>query len=447
MKNKGLLIAINNQVAEVSFSKEFPQIHDILVLEGNERVKLEVVSSASPTSFYCFILKNSSNLTLGSTLLNTGESLQVPVGLSVLGQAIDLFGNSIYDKKWKAKTSREVFSSSIPKLSEIVTHDQVQETGIKAIDFFAPLVKGGKMGLLGGAGLGKTMLLTELMNNIVVMKGDKDTHKGGTKEDKNISIFAAVGERSREVGDLVSDLTKSKVMDKTVVIVGQMGENPAVRFRTAYSAARLAEYFRDEQESDVLFFLDNIYRFSQAGYELSTLMKEIPSEDGYQATLPSEIGLLHEKLSSTKKANITTIEAIYIPSDDINDYVVKSLMSYLDSYVVLSRDVYQHGGYPAVDLLRSNSVALNPDMVGDDHFEAYLASKKILEAAQDLERIVSLIGENELSVEDRKIYKKANLIKEYMSQDFFVAKDQTGKDGEYVPLKETIKTITKIISS
>ena len=437
MKNKGLLTAVNNQVAEVGFSDNFPQIHDILVLESDDAVKLEVVASASQNSFYCFILTSSSDLVLGSTLINTKESLQVPVGLNVLGQIFNLFGQPVYDKKWKPKAFRKVFPANIPKLDDVVTHDKIQETGIKAIDFFAPLVKGGKMGLLGGAGLGKTILLTELMNNIVVLNNEKE---------KNISIFAAVGERSREVGDLVSDLTKSKVMDKTVVIVGQMGENPAVRFRTAYCAGRLAEHFRDEQETNVLFFLDNIYRFSQAGYELSTLMKQIPSEDGYQATLPSEIGLLHEQLSSTKKANITTIEAIYIPSDDINDYVVKSLFSYLDSYIVLSRDIYQQGRYPAVDLLRSNSVALNPELVGKDHFEAYLESKKILEAAQNLERMVSLIGENELSTEDKAIYQKANLIKDYMSQDFFVAKDQTGKKGEYVPLKETIDNMVKIIS-
>lgn len=437
MKADGRIISVRSQVVEVAF-EDVPQIHDILFLVEDENVKLEVyASSQEDKTFYCLLLKGGVKLRRGAEVINSHETLTVPVGNEVLGQAFDIFGNSQTENSViKTKEKRSVFSAAPITVDTIAGAQEILETGIKVIDFFAPLLKGGKMGLFGGAGVGKTVLLTELINNIIIMK------KGAAE---SISVFSAVGERSREAQELIEALKKAEVLDKTSLLIGQMGENPAVRFRTAYASTRLAEYFRDEQKKDVLFFMDNMYRFTQAGYELSTVMNTIPSEDGYQPTLSSEIGEVHERLNSTNQNYITCIEAIYVPSDDLTDYGVRSLFPYLDNVVVFSRDVYQEGRLPAIDLLNSTSSALHPEIVGEKHYELYLQAKNILERSITIDRIVSLVGINELSHEDQTIYIRAQLLKNYMTQNFFVVEKQTGKPGVQVPLEHILLDVEAIL--
>jgi len=439
MKIIGHIVGINGQVAQVEFKENFPKLHELLVLEKNPHIQFEVYSSSQNHRFYCFILVDSSEIKQGDKVIGTGECLQIAVGKKILGKAIDIFGTAHNDPTWQADAFRPIFSDSFLPLEDVQLHTKLMMTGIKALDFFSPMLAGGKMGLFGGAGVGKTILLTELMNNVVV----KNHHQ--TKNDF-VSVFGAVGERSREAQELIESLQDAKVLDKTAIIIGQMGENPSIRFRTAFAAARVAEYFRDEQQTDVLFFLDNMYRFAQAGYELSTLMHQIPSEDGYQPTLPSEIGELHERLSSSHQASISSIEAIFVPSDDLSDYAIKTSFSYFDTTVVLSRDIYQQGRYPAIDILQSNSVALNPEIVGEKHYELFLASKKTLETARSLDRIVSLIGEEELSPSDRATYKRAQLIKNYMTQKFHVVAQQTNQPGDFIKLNQVLDDMEQILA-
>ncbi len=434
MITTGIVTAINNTIAEVSFAGEQPNIFDLLEAPKSTAV-LEVIGSKTATSYNCYILSGATELSRGSTVHNTHKQLSIPTGAAVLGRAIDFRGLPLDGKPVTSKTSRPLHTSTIHSLDETITPTTVLETGIKAIDFFAPVLRGGKMGLVGGAGLGKTMLLTELIHNILLNK---------SHQQKGISIFSAVGERSREAQELLENVAEAGVLDKTVMVVGQMGENPAIRFRTASAATALAEYFRDEG-NEVLFFMDNMYRFSQAGYELSTMMNLMPSEDGYQPMLPSETGHLHERLGSTTAGYITTVEAIYLPSDDLSDYSVRSTLPYLDSYLVLSRDVFQAGRMPAINILQSNSSALNPETVGEAHYELYLRSKEVLEQAASIERIVSLVGISELSKENQVIYHRSQLLQNYMTQSFAVAESQTGKPGFSVPLVDTLQMITKIL--
>lgn len=434
MSATGYIIGINSDIAEVTFAGEQPKIYDLLTSPESDAI-LEVISSKNPTTYYCFVLQGSEQLTRGSRVQNTHNQLTVPTGKQVLGRAIDFKGNPLDGKPLKSTSKRPLHTSSIHSLEDTVSPDQILETGIKAIDFFAPILRGGKMGLVGGAGLGKTMLLTELIHNVLLATGKK--HDG-------VSIFSAVGERSREAQELLENVAEAGVLDQTVMVVGQMGENPAIRFRTAAAATALAEYFRD-QGNEVLFFMDNMYRFSQAGYELSTMMNLLPSEDGYQPTLPSETGHLHERLASTTSGYITTIEAIYLPSDDLSDYSVRSTLPYLDSYLVLSRDVYQAGRLPAIDILHSNSSALSPELVGEKHYELFVRSKEILERAASIERIVSLVGISELSKENQVIYHRSELMQNYMTQSFTVAESQTGTPGVAVPLKDTLQMVEAIL--
>ena len=432
----GLIISIRNQIAKVQITGEPPRIHDILLVKKKSGIILEVHSSAeSENEFYCLVLGDNTLLSRGDEVSNTGESLTIPVGEKILGRAIDVFGQPQDGKELSVQKKRAIFHNHQLNLADIKFDQEILETGIKVIDFFAPLVKGGKMGLFGGAGVGKTILLTELINNVIVRR----------KEEKNVSIFSAVGERSREAEELIRTLREANVLDRTTLIIGQMGENPAVRFRTAFASARIAEYFRDEEKQNVLFFMDNMYRFSQAGYELSTVMNTIPSEDGYQPTLPTEIGELHERLVSTNDAHVTAIEAIYVPSDDMTDYGVRSLFPYLDSSVVLSREIYQEGRLPAINLLSSSSSALNPTNVGEKHYELYLQAKSILERSITIDRIVSLVGINELSGEDQTIYIRSQLLKNYMTQSFFVVEKQTGRKGEFVTLIQNLRDVEAIL--
>lgn len=433
-KATGVVVSVRGQVVEVEFSLKKPSVHSILVTDGKSKDLLEVYSSSGPNTFYCLALGGTSSLCRGAKVLSTGSQLEFPVGSETLGRLMDIFGNPLDGKgDIKTKVKSQVHKKLVKSL-DVVTKQEVAETGIKVIDLFSPLIKGGKMGLFGGAGVGKTILLTELLHNIV-----------GLDKEKSASVFAGIGERSREGLELYQSLGASGVMENSVLIYGPMGENPAIRFVSAFSAATLAEHFRDQLKRNVLFFIDNAYRYAQAGNEISVLTSNLPSEDGYQATLESEMAQFHERLVSTSLGSITTIEAVYVPADDILDHGVQSILPYLDSVVVLSRNLYQEGILPAVDVLASSSTALNPAIVGDLHFETVLRAKAVLKAAQSLERIVSLVGEAELSAEDQIIYRRAKKIKNFVTQRFFVAETQSGEKGTFVKLKTAVSDLNGIV--
>ncbi len=437
---KGRIIALSGQVVEVEFLDEIPSIHDVLTVEGFPDMIMEVYTSSGPSTFYCLLLATNHGIKRGQVVVNTNKTIEVPAGFEVLGRVIDVFGNP-EDGKGPLKGERYPIFSEEVFYDDVIRPTEVLETGIKPIDFFSPILKGGKVGLFGGAGVGKTVLLTEIIHNVIVLKGNKEKE---TK--KRVSVFAGVGERIREGHELYETLKESGVLPSVALILGHMGENSAVRFRTAYAGVTLCEYFRDKTDvEDVLFFMDNIFRFAQAGYELATLMNSIPGEGGYQSTLTSEMGNLHERLISTKNGTITSIEAIYVPSDDITDNGVQSVFPFLDSSVVLSRNVFQEGRFPAIDLLSSTSSALNAETVGEKHYETLIAAQNLLKRAVKLERIVSLIGETELNAEDQVVYRRAKLVKAYMTQSFHVTESQTGRKGDYVKIAQTVEDVSAII--
>lgn len=430
----GKIISIQGQIIEVEFKDHQPSIHDILVLEDNESIKMQVAGPSSPTSFFCLSLYATSKLYRGLKVKNTKKPILVPAGIAALGRAMNIFGEPI-DNLGSIKKDAElpIYSHGLD-YSQIVKHDEILETGIKAIDFFSPMVRGGKIGLFGGAGVGKTVLLTEIIHNVVVLR------KG-----KGVSVFAGVGERTREGHELYQTLSEKGVLPSVSLFLGTMGENPAVRFLTGFTAVTLAEYFRDTLKKDVLFFIDNVFRFAQAGNELSVLMNTIPSEDGYQATLTSEMASFHERLVSTKDNSISSIEAIYVPNDDILDQGVQAIFPYLDSSAVLSRSVYQEGLLPAIDLLSSASANLNPKIVGDLHYEVALKALNLLKQATALDRIVSLVGESELSPSDQLVYQRAKKLRNFMTQNFFVTENQSGKKGAYVPRETTVEDVNDLL--
>ncbi len=430
----GRVLSIKGQVVEVEFRGAKPQIHEVLQLAEDPDVKLEVYASSGPASFYSLALTSVRKLHRGSEVIPTGEQLLFPVGKEMLGRITDIFGLPLdggepikTDSFWPIHRPAKIDGG-------ISTKQEILETGIKVLDVFTPLLKGGKVGLFGGAGVGKTILLTEILHNVLVSQGERA-----------VSVFAGVGERSREGLELYESLIKSDNMKLSSLIFGPMGENPAIRFLSALSATTLAEYFRDVSKKDVLFFIDNVYRFAQAGNELSTLTSNLPSEDGYQPTMESEMAAFHERLVSTKESMISAIEAIYVPADDILDHAVQAIFPYLDSVVVLSRNLYQEGILPAVDILASNTVSLHPDIVGREHFDMAIRAKATLKLADNLERIVSLVGESELSFEDQLVYKRAKKIRNYMTQNFSVAEIQKGQKGVFVPLKDAVRDLGDIV--
>lgn len=433
--SKGRIIGIRDVVVEIEFLDDpKPFIHEVLKLESDENIVFQVVDSSGVNSFHCINMSGNSNFVRGATVVRTGEKIGVPVGQNMLGRVIDIFGNDLDGMgKIEFEKKKELFAPS-PPYDDATVNTDFLETGIKIVDMFAPLLKGGKVGLFGGSGVGKTVLLTEILNNII----NKDLGN-------NVSVFCGVGERSREGQELREELKNSGVLPNVSMIFGQMGENASVRFLTAYAGTATAEYLRDDMGKNVLLFIDNIFRFAQAGNELSLLMNSIPSEDGYQATLSSEVAEIHERLVSRKDRVLTTIEAVYIPEDDLFDQTAQAVFGYLDSSVVLSRDAYREGRLPAVDILASDSGALNPKNVSSLHYYVANNAKSLLKQAELLERIVSLVGESELSEEDRILYQRANKLKNYMTQSFFVAEKQTGRKGSYVPVQDTVKDVKDII--
>lgn len=428
----GTVLSVTGQIAQVQFREAHPEVNHVLYKSDNPKVILIVDRSANDDTYYCLVLNGSKTISRGDTLVSSGDNLLIPVGPQVLSKHIPF---SVLLSQKKHHPSRPLtYRANIP--TNATQKPEIWETGIKVIDLFTPLVKGGSIGLIGGAGVGKTMLLTELMNNLVTKQ----------KSGKNVSVFAGVGERSREGQELLQTLLRSKVFDKVSLITGPMGANASIRYLSALAALTIAEYFRDKEENNVVLFIDNIFRFAQAGNELSILTETIPSEGGYQAELDSQMAHFHERLVSTKKAAISAIEAVYVPSDDFLDQAVQSIMPYLDSVVSLSRDVYQSGRLPAIDLIESGSSALNSAMVGQDHYDTAIAAQNLLKQAANLERMATLVGESELSPENQEVFRKAKLLKAYMTQPFKVAEAQTNRPGKYVPRETTVKDVQRILN-
>lgn len=429
----GTVLAVRGQIVEVKFDTDQPSVGDFLTDPQNPDVKLSVHSSSGENSYYALSLGKLFDLARGDTLVNTGKQIVFPVGEAMLGRTVDLFGTPFDQEGAIQAREYHPIVKTFEGWEDVVVTSAIQPTGIKVVDLFAPLPKGGKMGLFGGAGVGKTMLLTEIMHNIV---GDGK---------KALSVFAGVGERAREALELRESLTASGVMKSSTLVIGPMGENPVVRFMSAFAAVTLAEYYRDSIKKDVLFFIDNVFRFAQAGSELATLMNMVPSEDGYQSTLESEIAHFHERLTSNTNAAISTIEAVYVPADDLLDHAVQTIFPYLESIVVLSRDIYQQGILPAVDILGSTSSALTPKIVGKEHYDVAIAAKNLLGEAQSLERIVSLVGEAELSKDDQVKYRRAKKLKNFMTQRFFVSESQQGEKGVFVNPEVTVADTKAIL--
>ncbi len=434
MDATGKIKRIKGQVAEVEFLSNKPEPHDLLVMASDPSVMMEVYHSASPTSFFCLILSNASKLHRGSRIVNTHKTLEIPVGQGILGRVMNLFGEPVDGRgEIMSQEKRSIYSQDA-SFDRISLSKEIIQTGIKAIDFFSPILKGGKVGIFGGAGVGKTILLTEIIHNIISQNASDV-----------VTVYAGVGERVREGQELHEALDESKVLDHTTLVFGHMGDNATIRFKTALAGVAISEYFRDVAEKNVLFFVDNIYRFAQAGYELSMLMNTIPSEGGYQATLASEMAGLHERLFSTKSKSITAFETVYVPSDDMLDHGVQAVFNYLDASIVLSRNVYQEGRYPAIDLLSSLSAALRTEIVGELHTKTAIAAQKLLKEAAALERIASLIGESELNDNDKVTFFRAKILKNYMTQSFFVTETQSGRKGEFVNLADTVDDVAAIL--
>lgn len=430
----GIIKAINGQIATCEVENDiFPALNEILVSPEDPNVFLEVYLE-SENNIYCQILSNPDKLYRGMQVISTGTDLKIPVGKAVLGRVIDLFGNPKDNLGAISKDNKTSIYSKAPSINIVRATFQLLETGIKAIDFLTPIQKGGKVGFIGGAGVGKTILLTELLHNI-------------TSTQKNFySVFAGVGERIREGQELHQRLKQSKVLPKTIIVLGQMNENAAIRFRVALAAVAQAEYFRDVLKSDVLVFIDNMFRFVQAGNEVATILGTIPSEQAYQATLQTEISTLEDRLIPTENGTITSFQNVYVPADEITDAGVTAVTSLLDTAIVLSRSVAQKGIYPPLDLFQTSSSTLSKAFLGEDHFRALTQFQQLLSNYDKLSHIAAIVGEAELSTENRILYNRTKKIITYLTQSFFVTENQTGRKGVFVQKDTTVKDIATILS-
>lgn len=448
---QGIITSVNGQIAEVEIEGEiFPELFEILTSPQDPEVILEVFSQSRATTFVQ-ILTSPDRLFRGMRVCGTGSDLKVPVGQSVLGRVINLFG-AAKDNAGKITSDKQssIYSKS-PSLNIVQANYQILETGIKAIDFLTPIQRGGKVGFIGGAGVGKTILLTELLHNITLRQTNNNpglsSSKPGLRETKPVySVFAGVGERIREGQELYQRLKESGALPKTVIILGQMNENAAVRFRVALAAVAQAEYFRDQLKSDVLFFIDNMFRYVQAGTEVATLLGTIPSEQAYQATLQTEVSTLEDRLIPTANGSITSFQNVYVPADEIADAGVVAVMSVLDNAIVLSRSVAQKGIYPPIDLFQTSAATLSKAFLGEVHFKALTEFQKLLENYNKLSHIVAIVGEEELSPENRVLYNRTKKIINYLTQPFFMTERQTGRKGVYIQKDTTVNDIEVILS-
>ncbi len=437
-QNTGKVISIIGPVIDVKFNNELPTIYNSLEIEmtdgkgKSKKLVAEVHQHLGNGKVRAVAMASTDGLKRGSRVVDTGAPISVPVGEGVLGRMFNLLGEEI-DNRGEVKTTKiSPIHRKAPAFSEQSTEAEILETGIKVVDLICPFIKGGKIGLFGGAGVGKTVIIQELIRNIA-------SEHGG------YSVFAGVGERTREGNDLYHEMKESGVLDKTALVFGQMNEPPGARQRVALSALTMAEHFRDNEGKDTLLFVDNIFRFTQAGSEVSALLGRIPSAVGYQPTLAEEMGQLQERITSTKKGSVTSVQAVYVPADDLTDPAPATTFGHLDSTVVLARSLAELGIYPAVDPLDSSSTILDPNIVGQEHYDVAMGVQQVLQRYKDLQDIIAILGMEELSEDDKLIVSRARKIQKFLSQPFFVAEQFTGTPGAYVKLSDTVKGFKMIL--
>lgn len=436
---KGKVVQVIGPVVDIEFPvNELPEILNAVTIQGKAgdldiNLTVEVMQHLGDSTTRCIAMSSTDGLTRGMEAVNTGAPISVPVGPETLGRVFNVLGKTV-DKNPKPVGNKEFWPihRPAPKFDEQETATEILETGIKVVDLIAPYSRGGKVGLFGGAGVGKTVLIMELIHNIA-------TQHGG------YSVFAGVGERTREGNDLWSEMTESGVIDKTALVYGQMNEPPGARMRVALTGLTMAEYFRDVQGQDVLLFVDNIFRFIQAGSEVSALLGRMPSAVGYQPTLTTDVGALQERITSTKKGSITSVQAVYVPADDLTDPAPAATFAHLDATTVLSRQIAELGIYPAVDPLDSTSRIVDPNIIGEDHYHVARGVQVVLQKYKELQDIIAILGMEELSDEDKLTVARARKMQRFLSQPFFVAEVFTGSPGKYVPLKETIRGFKEIL--
>jgi len=430
----GEVVQITGPVVDVHFNEaDLPNIYDALEVENHgKKLVLEVEQHIGDEIVRTIAMDSTDGLTRGLTVVNTGRPITVPVGEEDLGRMFNVIGEPI-DNLPALDIKRNPIHRDPPAYQDLVTSNNLLETGIKVIDLMMPFPKGGKIGLFGGAGVGKTVLIQELMNNIA------SAHNG-------VSIFTGVGERTREGNDLYFEMKDTGVLKNTALVFGQMNEPPGARMRVALTGLTIAEYFRDEKNLDVLLFIDNIFRFTQAGSEVSALLGRMPSAVGYQPTLSTEMGQLQERIASTTNGSITSVQAVYVPADDLTDPAPATTFTHLDARIVLDRSIAALGIYPAVDPLESSSRMLDPDVVGEEHYQVALQVQVILQKYKDLQSIIAILGMDELSEADKLVVNRARKIQRFLSQPFTVGKKFTGRDGKYVPVKETVRSFKAILN-
>lgn len=430
----GNVIQIIGPIVDIRFNEnEIPELLNSIEIDYNdEKLTLEVAQHIGDDVVRCVSMGITDGMVRGMEAVDTGNPIQVPVGRETLGRIFNVLGETIDEKEEIRNVNLAPIHRPAPSFEEQNTSDEIFETGIKVIDLIAPYSKGGKVGLFGGAGVGKTVLIQELINNIALEHG-------------GLSVFAGVGERSREGNDLYYEMIESGVIDKTALVFGQMNEPPGARMRVGLSALTMAEYFRDVEGQDVLLFIDNIFRFTQAGSEVSALLGRMPSAVGYQPTLATEMGQLQERITSTNKGSITSVQAVYVPADDLTDPAPATTFAHLDATTVLSRKISELGIYPAVDPLDSTSRMLDPKVVGEEHYVVARGVQEILQRYEDLQDIIAILGMDELSDEDKLTVSRARKIQRFLSQPFHVAQEFTGTEGKYVPIKETVRGFKEIL--
>ena len=433
-KFMGRVRGVHGQIVEVEYAKSdsLPKYYEILTSPDNNKVCLEVYAYSDKNSLYCLSISSKDILYRDLPIVSTGKPLTIPASEKILGRVINIYGQPQDNLGPLEDVEQIPIYQDRPLFDTVETPENLLETGIKQIDFFTPFVKGGKIGFVGGAGVGKTVLMTELLRNI-------------TYKHEGVAVFAGIGERIREGHELAEAVRAAGVSSKICMIFGQMNENAIIRFRVAWAATAIAEYFRDKLKKDVLFFADNTYRFIQAGSEVSALLESIPSELGYQATMESEISNFENRLVSTKSASITSVQTVYVPADELSDVAVAAIISHLDGVVILSRAIASRGFYPPINSLLSSTNTLNRKTVGPEHYETATKALELLHNHQRLSRIVAIVGESELSPYDRIIFQRAKKVINYMTQPFFTTEAQTGKKGKTVPREQTVRDVKRII--